>query len=284
MDIKLSFISKAQKRRREIQRTSETDYEKAIMRILAIFNQKGGCGKTTTSVNLASSLAELEKKVLLVDLDPQCSSSKWLNLSSSSIQESVITTYINQDPVRNILFPTKFANLSMIPSSIRIKTATKNPTNAPKNVQSIFLKKQLSLLDEGKFDFIVIDCPPDLGKLTLAALLAATELIVPVPTNYMGISVLAEVFKVFKAVHLNYNPNILFTGILCSQYNGNKKHDREVLSAIFRKFKNKVFDTVIREDEKLTECPSFFQPINHYAPQSVAAQDFRSFSLELLKY
>lgn len=252
------------------------------MRVFAIFNQKGGCGKTTTSVNLASSFAEFGKKVLLVDIDPQCSTSKWLNLTNHSVQEKVVRVYQRNESIHNIIHNTNFNNLSIIPSSIHIKTVTKYPLDEPKNIKSTFLKNQLAKLKQGEYDIVVIDCPPDLGKLTLSALLAANELIVPVPTNYMGISVLAEVFKVFKAVHIHYNPNLLLTGILCSQHNTKKKHSIEVLNAIQRKFKTRVLQTIINEDDKLAECPSFFQPINYYAPLSQGAKDFKNLVWELL--
>jgi len=249
------------------------------MKILAILNQKGGSAKTTTSVNLAATLAENKKRVLLIDIDPQGSSSKWLKCLNT--EKGIYDVLVeNTSIVDNNVRQTGIKGLSVIPSSqwlIGIDKALASEVGS-----ETILRRKLGELEK-KWDYILIDCPPALGLLSLNALVAANEILVPLETRVMALDGLAQLLKTIDMVKERLNPNLKINGIVPCRVDKRTRLSMDVISDLRKRFNGMVYDTCIRETVKLAECPSFGQPITIYDSKSSGAEDYRLLAKELIK-
>jgi len=253
-----------------------------LMQIIAVLNQKGGSCKTTTAVNLASSWAESGQKVLLIDLDPQASASSWLGFQNPD--DGLFGLFAENGSVSSladIIKKTAIPGLDVIVASQNLVGADK--LLASEVGAETILKKSLDKLKKKPWDYVVIDCSPALGVLSLNALVAAQKVIIPLETHMMAIHGLALLMKTIKTVKERLNRNLDIDGILACRVNKRTRLSQDIITDLRARFPLKVYNTVIRENVRLAEAPSFGQPITQYDKSSAGAQDYRSLAQEILK-
>lgn len=249
------------------------------MRKIAIVNQKGGSGKTTTAVNLAASLAKESKRILLIDLDPQASASMWYGVKDKG--KGLYEVLTEEKKIKDVIVPTKMAGIDMIPASsflAGIEKALANEVGAEKT-----LKVKFEEMQEKPWDYLLIDCPPALGLLSLNALALADEVLVPVETHVMALHGLVQLIKTITLVQQRINPTLQISGILACRVDFRTKHSPEVLSQLRNRFEGKVYKTVIRENVKLAEAPLHIKSIIEFDPKSNGASDYKDLAKEIIK-
>ncbi|MEW6387032.1 MAG: ParA family protein [Thermodesulfobacteriota bacterium] len=249
------------------------------MRTLAIANQKGGSGKTTTSVNLAAALGEKKRRVLLVDLDPQHSATAWLGIRDAG--KGVLAVLVDKVNLADLVHETGAPGVDLIPSSAWLVGVEK--FLAGELGAETILRRALENLPPGRWDYVIIDCPPTLGILTVNALAAVRELLVPVEAHVMALSGLAQLLQTVEVVKDRLNPELKVTGILACRVDARTRHSREVVEELRERSGSLVYRTVIRENIRLAECPSFGQPITQYDRKSAGAADYRALAGEIIK-
>lgn len=248
------------------------------MRTIACVNQKGGTGKTTTSVNLSAALAELGQHVLLIDLDPQYSTTTWLAVANPG--RGVFDVFAEPSTKLNTLIRESGVNgLSVVPASPWLVGAEKALAGEP-GAETI-LREKLEDVRDGSFDYLIIDCPPTLGVLTVNALASVDEVLVPVECHVMGLHGLAQLQQTVELVRKRLNPSIRISGIVPCRLDLRTNHGPEVVAKLKAKFPQNVL-TAIRENVRLAECPSMGEPITSYAPTSPGAEDYRKLAEEIL--
>jgi chromosome partitioning protein len=245
-------------------------------RIIAIVNQKGGSGKTTTAVNLAASLVDLNKKVLLIDMDPQASASLWLGYKDQGKRLFNVITGSNK--LEDAIIATNQKGLSIVPSSNILSGIEKALANEV-GVETILKNKLTGIVDI--YDYILIDCPPTLGILSLNALSAAKEIIVPVEAHVMALHGLVQLMKTITKVQERLNPNLKISGILPCRVDFRTKHSKEVLDQLNKRFEKQIYKSVIRENIKLAEAPLHFKPISKYDQNCNGSKDYAMLAKEL---
>lgn len=248
------------------------------MRKLAIVNQKGGSGKTTTAVNLAATLAEANKKVLLIDLDPQASASLWYGFKEKG--KGLYQVLAEDGKLEDAIEKTQVEHLSMVPSSSLLSGVEKALANEVA-AESI-LKNKIERLANKPWDYILIDCPPTLGILSLNALTLANEVLVPVEAHVMALHGLVQLLKTINVVKQRLNPLLEIAGILACRVDYRTKHSQEVLTQLRSRFEGKVCTSVIRENIRLAEAPLHIKPITHYAPTCNGTIDYRNLATEIM--
>jgi chromosome partitioning protein len=248
------------------------------MRTYAIINQKGGSGKTTTTVNIAAALGEKKRKVLIIDLDPQASTSAWLGVSSST--PSLLDVMTKNTLIHDVIITTKTAGVDIIPASswlIGLEKQLAHEVGA-----ETILKQKFNDLAATYYDYILIDCPPALSLLTINALNAVHEVLVPVETRIMALQGLVQLLGTIDIIKKRLNNQLHLSGILACRVDTRTKHSKEIIEELRKNFSSLVYSTVIRENIKLAECPSFTQSILSYAPESSGAQDYRLLAEEII--
>lgn len=248
------------------------------MRTIAIVNQKGGSGKTTTAVNLSAALAELNKKVLLIDLDPQSSASLWYGFKDKG--KGLFDVLTQDGKLEDVIEKTDVERLHMIPSSPLLAGVEKALSNEVAS-ESI-LKNKIDSLPNHPWDYLLMDCPPTLGILSLNALTLASEVLVPVEAHVMALHGLVQLLKTINLVKQRLNPKLEITGILPCRVDYRTKHSQEVLTQLRARFEGKVCNSVIRENIRLAEAPLHLKPITLYDPSCNGSKDYRGLAKELL--
>ena len=248
------------------------------MRTIAVVNQKGGTGKTTTTVNLGACLAERGRQTLLVDLDPQYSTTTWL--SSHDVGRGVFDLFADPEgtDLAALVHPTGTPNLSLVGASAWLVGAEKALSTTP-GAETILREKIAAAGDP--FDYLLIDCPPTLGVLTVNALTAVRELLVPVECHVMGLQGLAQLLQTVDLVRKRLNPGLTIAGILACRLDQRTNHGPEIVAKLRDRFPE-TLRTAVRENVRLAECPSMGEPITTYAPASSGAEDYRALAGEII--
>ncbi|MGR3175717.1 MAG: ParA family protein [Candidatus Scalindua sp.] len=249
------------------------------MRSIAFINQKGGVGKTTSTANVGACLATLGKKVLLIDLDPQANMSMHLGINVNGKDLSIYQLICGKKKVTEILTKTAISGLDMIPSDIDLASAEIELVNTVgrETIVKFYLDE---LLD--KYDYVLIDCPPSLGLLTLNALTIVTEIFIPVQTEFFALQGVSKLLQTFDVIKKRLNSSLEITGIIPCMYDSRTKLGTAVLDKIKEYFEDKVFATTIRKNVKLSEAPSHGMPIITYAPDSNGTQDYMALTKEII--
>jgi chromosome partitioning protein len=261
-----------------VARTPELEAAGAA-RVIAIANQKGGVGKSTTAVNLGACLAEIGARVLVVDLDPQGNASTGLGVDHADRERTTYDVLISGQAMAEAIVPTNVRNLWVVPSTIDLAGAE------VELVAQFSREGRLSRALEavmGSFDFILLDCPPSLGLLTVNALTAASELLVPIQCEYYALEGLGQLLRNVRLVQQNVNPSLRLTGIVMTMFDGRTKLSEQVVAEVRGYFGRRVYDSVIPRSVRLSEAPGFGEPITRYDPSSRGATAYRSLAREVL--
>ena len=249
------------------------------MKILSICNQKGGVGKTTTTVNLAASLAERGKKVLLIDMDPQGNAGSGLGLNKYRIEKSIYHALIGECPLSQVARKTDFPNLYIAPSN-------RDLIGAEVELISAFARenKLKNALEEtaSEYDYILIDCPPSLNLLTVNALTASDAVIIPVQCEYYALEGISELVHTIELIKENLNQDLIIGGIVLTMYDSRNNLSHQVVKEVQEHFKDRAFRTLIPRNVKLSESPSHGLPIQVYDPKSKGAETYGSLADELI--
>ena len=248
-------------------------------KIIAVANQKGGVGKTTSAVNIAAALGKLGKKVLLVDMDPQGNATSGVGISKKEIKKSVYEVLIGTATAEEAVIVTKFKNLSVMPSNIALVGAEIDLLEIEK--REACAKRALDTLRDA-YDYIFIDCPPALSMLTVNAFVAADGLIIPMQCEYFALEGLSQLTGTIKKVRQHYNPSLQITGILLTMYNGRLNLTAEVVRELKKYYADKLFKEPISRSVRLSEAPSYGEPICYHEPYGKGALEYQMVAKELI--
>ncbi len=248
-------------------------------KIMAIINQKGGVGKSTTAINLSAALGELGKQVLLVDLDPQGNSSSGLGIEKSQVENCIYDVLLNDVPIEEVIIPDVCEGLDLVPATINLAGAEVELVS--EMARENRLKDAVGAL-RGKYDYVFIDCPPSLGLLTVNALVAADKLLIPIQCEFYALEGVTKLLDSMKRVKTRLNPTLDIYGVLMTMYDGRTTLSRQVVEEVRAYFGHLVFETQIPRTVKLSEAPSFGQPITLYDPSGKGAQSYMSLAKEVI--
>lgn len=252
----------------------------AMSKIIAIANQKGGVGKTTTSVNLAASLAVLDQKVLLVDADPQGNATTGVGYDLKNLESTIYECLVDGRDPESAILPTDVANLSLMPSNINLVGAELEMLSIAE--KELVMARMLAPLRE-RFDYILIDCSPSLGLLTVNALAAADSVMIPVQCQYFALEGLGKLLNTIKIIQRRINTALTIEGFVLTMFDGRVRLSHQVVEEVRNHFEDMVFDTLIQQNVKLAEAPSYGQPVILYDAECRGAVNYLSLARELLE-
>lgn len=250
-----------------------------MTKVISIFNQKGGVGKTTTNVNLCAALALNEKKVLSIDIDPQGNSTSGFGVDKNNLEFTIYDSLINGYDINKIIQKTQIDNLYVLPSNIDLSGAEIELATSTSRERT--LKEKIKNLKE-EYDYIIIDCPPSLGLLSLNALTASDSVIIPIQCEYYSLEGVGQLIDTIRIVKKTLNPVLEVEGVLLNMFDGRTNLSIQVVEEVKKYFKNKVYRTVIPRNIRLAEAPSFGQPIMLYDDKSKGSEAYRKLALEII--
>lgn len=249
-----------------------------MSKTICIANQKGGVGKTTTAINLGTSLALQNRKTLIIDIDPQGNAGSGIGINQDN-NLSIYQAIVLERNIESIVQQTQIANLSFIASTIDLTGAEIELVNMPH--REYRLRRSLEQIAE-RFDYILIDCPPSLGLLTINSLVAADSVLIPLQCEYYALEGLSQLLKTIKLVKTRLNPHLVLEGILLTMFDKRNKLSHQVAEEIVKHFSTRVFNIIIPRNVRLAECPSHGKPIFFYDKNSVGAQSYGNLAQEIL--
>lgn len=248
-------------------------------RVISVANQKGGVGKTTSTVSLAASLAALGKKVLIVDSDPQGNATSGLGVQKAELTQDIYDVLVDQVPLEDVIVPTSRESLMIAPSTIQLAGAEIELTTQQRREQR--LKDAMKAVRE-EYDYIFIDCPPSLGHLTMNAFTASDTVLIPVQCEYYALEGLSQLMNTITMVRKHFNPQLKIEGVLLTMYDARTNLGNEVKEDVIKYFREKVYHTIIPRNVRLSEAPSYGQAIIDYDPRSRGAQVYMELAKEVL--
>lgn len=249
-------------------------------KVIAIVNQKGGVGKTTTAINLAASLAAADQKVLLIDIDPQGNSTVGLGLDKEKLQFSVYDALIGRKAMAEIILPTEFKNLFLAPANIHLSGAEIELVNTIARETKL---RQALQPAKTNYDYTLIDCPPSLGLLTVNTLTAAETVLIPIQCEFYALDGVGQLLRTIILVKSGLNPNLRIEGVLLTMCDLRTNLSVQVMQEIKKRFQDKVYNTIIPRNVKLSEAPSFGKPIHHYDEKSAGALAYHRLAEEIIQ-
>lgn len=252
-----------------------------MSRIIAIANQKGGVGKTTTVINLSACLAEAGKRVLTVDMDPQGNSSSGLGLDKDRLKNTVYQLMIGDCGIRDALQKSSMKNVDVLPATVHLAGAEVELIG--EQGSQFILKKQLDLVRK-EYDFILIDCPPSLNLLTINAMTAADSVLVPIQCEYYALEGLSQLLYTIGLVQKSLNPALVIEGVVFTMYDARTNLSLQVVDNVKQHLKQKIYKTIIPRNVRLAEAPSHGLPIILYDPRSAGAESYRKLAKEVIAY
>lgn len=250
-----------------------------MAKVIAVANQKGGVGKTTTAINLSSCLAVAEKKTLLIDIDPQANSTSGVGFDKAKVESSIYDVLIGRKNMVDIITPTELSFFNVAPSSISLVGAEVEMVGMMSR-EKILAHALAPIID--MYDYIIIDCPPSLGLLTVNALTAAHSVLIPIQCEYYALEGLGQLLHTIKLVQGNLNPGLEIEGVLLTMYDRRLNLSRQVADEARRFFDSRVYDTIINRNVRLSEAPSFGKPIILYDILSSGAENYMALTKEVL--
>lgn len=257
-----------------------------MTKVISLVNQKGGVGKTTSSINLAAALGQCGKKTLLIDMDPQSNATMGLGLNTSDFENDIYDSITSRCEMKDAIKKTKFKNLSIIPSTLNLAGIdlefVKKMVSDNTFQRNDQLKNNLEKIKEN-YDYIIIDCQPSLGLCTMNALVASDAVIIPVQCEFYALEGITQLLNSIIMVQNSMNPNLRIEGVLLTMLDGRTNIGLEVIEEIRKYFKDKVFNTIIPRLVRLVEAPSHGKPINEYDPESRGAEAYHNLAKEVIE-
>lgn len=250
-----------------------------MARIISVANQKGGVGKTTTTVNLGACLAYVGKKVLLIDSDAQGNATSGLGVRKPDVKQDIYDVLVNEVPIKETIIETARENLSIVPATLQLAGAEIELTSMM--ARESRLKSALAEVSD-EYDFILVDCPPSLGHLTINAFTASDAILIPVQCEYYALEGLSQLLNTVRLVQKHFNPGLEIEGVLLTMYDARTNLGAEVVEEVRRYFQEKVYDTIIPRNVRLSEAPSHGKPIIDYDPRSKGAEVYQALAKEVL--
>ena len=252
-----------------------------MSKVIAVFNQKGGVGKTTTNVNLSACIAVRGKKVLVVDIDPQGNTTSGLGIDKKELKKTIYDVLIGEEKAEDVIIQTAVENLSIIPSSVQLAGAEIELTGFEEREK--MLKKALEGIRD-EYQYVFIDCPPSLGLLTINALTAADSVLIPIQCEYYALEGVGQLMNTIWLVQRGLNPDLKVEGVVLSMFDGRTNLSIQVVDEVKRYFKGMVYTTIIPRNVRLAEAPSYGVPILMYDPKSKGAEAYEELADEFIEY
>ncbi len=249
-------------------------------KIVAITNQKGGVGKTTTSVNLSAALARHNRKVLLLDIDPQGNATSGIGISKADVKTDIYEVLVNETPVREAIYDVPVEGLQVIPATIQLAGAEIELVSVVSRERR--LKKALADIKDD-YDYIIIDCPPSLGLLTINALTAADTVLIPIQCEYYALEGLSQLLNTIRLVQKHLNVNLQIEGVLLTMFDARTNLGIQVIEEVKKYFQDKVYTTIIARNVRLSEAPSYGQSIIEYDGRSKGAEAYMELAKEVIR-
>ncbi|PGS54408.1 ParA family protein [Bacillus sp. AFS041924] len=250
-----------------------------MVKVISIANQKGGVGKTTTSVNLGACLAHLGKKVLLVDIDPQGNATSGIGIEKADVNQCVYNVLVDDVEAKNVILNTAIPNFDIIPATIQLAGA--EIELVPTISREVRLKRALDTV-KGNYDYILIDCPPSLGLLTLNSLTASDSIIIPVQCEYYALEGLSQLLSTVRLVQKHLNKNLAIEGVLLTMLDARTNLGLQVIEEVKKYFQDRVYKSIIPRNVRLSEAPSHGKPIITYDPKSRGAEVYLELAKEVI--